>query len=226
MRKIIFLLFSTLLFAEPKLDVSSETWDFGTLKEGEKAEHVFILKNVGDDTLVISKVRATCGCTATLLEDSIIPPGGETKLKSSLRTMGMSGVFHKYIYVYSNDFENPRISLVLTGKVQREPAPRIRVWPTIVRLNRISPGDEERFVVSVQNYGELPLYIYEVKTSPGIQLEFMPEDSIPPKSSINLNFKYVPTEPGPIEELITIRTNDPRISKIYVFVRDKEEKRE
>jgi len=140
MRKIIFLLFSTLLFAEPKLDVSSETWDFGTLKEGEKAEHVFILKNVGDDTLVISKVRATCGCTATLLEDSIIPLGGETKLKSSLRTMGMSGVFHKYIYVYSNDFENPRISLVLTGKVQREPAPRIRVWPTIVRLNRIPQG--------------------------------------------------------------------------------------
>ncbi len=222
MNRIFIFLTPAILLAGPKLEISSTEWNFGMLKEGEIAEHVFVIENTGDDTLIISKVRATCGCTATLLSDSLIPPSGKAELKSKLRTKGMSGKFHKHIFVYSNDPENPRISLSLTGYVQREPAPRIRPWPNIVRIPKIPPGEEYTFFVIIQNIGELPLYIYEIETSPHLDLDFVPQDSIPPKGHIKLLLKYTPTDYGPIEELITIKSNDPKVPIAYIFVREAE----
>ena len=47
--------------ASPIIEVDSQNVDIGKIKEGSvtKIRHVFVVKNKGDDTLIISKVRAS-----------------------------------------------------------------------------------------------------------------------------------------------------------------------
>ena len=57
--------------AEPDVPVGPVTtvefeeteFDFGTVMEGEKVTHVYKFKNTGDEPLIISNAKATCGCT-------------------------------------------------------------------------------------------------------------------------------------------------------------------
>lgn len=41
----------------PRIYLPEPTFDFGTVREGDQPEHVFEIKNVGNDTLIISQVR-------------------------------------------------------------------------------------------------------------------------------------------------------------------------
>ena len=45
--------------AAPMISVDSANFDFGTIREGEQksVKHTFKIKNSGDDTLVIDKVK-------------------------------------------------------------------------------------------------------------------------------------------------------------------------
>lgn len=43
----------------PHMQFEEETFDFGTIEEGQIVEHVFHFRNVGLDTLHISKVRSS-----------------------------------------------------------------------------------------------------------------------------------------------------------------------
>ena len=91
----------------PMLEADSEVYEFGSILEGLSIEHTFVLTNVGDETLVIHQVRATCGCTTTELATDELAPGESVGLTMIVSTAGGNGSFSKYVYVYSND---PRYS--------------------------------------------------------------------------------------------------------------------
>ncbi|HDZ26388.1 MAG TPA: DUF1573 domain-containing protein, partial [Candidatus Aminicenantes bacterium] len=65
----------------PKLKFREESKDFGKVKQGEVLTHVFVFKNEGDETLVIKRVKTSCGCTAALLSKKEIAPGAEGEIK-------------------------------------------------------------------------------------------------------------------------------------------------
>ena len=48
----------------PKISFAEKSFDFGEITQGEKVEHVFEFENVGNEPLILSDVRTTCGCTA------------------------------------------------------------------------------------------------------------------------------------------------------------------
>lgn len=49
--------------------------DFGTLTSGDKAKHKYEFTNTGDEPLVISNVKASCGCTAPSYSKEPVAPG-------------------------------------------------------------------------------------------------------------------------------------------------------
>ena len=112
--------------AAPQIDVDSDTFDFGTTIEGFAVEHTFVLSNVGDETLVIDRVYAGCGCTTTALPTNELAPGESVELHAVVSTNGFGGrTISKPIYVYSNDprFAEEggpeRLVLYVTGTVLR-----------------------------------------------------------------------------------------------------------
>ena len=47
----------------PSIDFEDTEFNFGTVIQGEKVSHSFVFKNNGDGNLIISNVKASCGCT-------------------------------------------------------------------------------------------------------------------------------------------------------------------
>ncbi|MEZ4910698.1 MAG: DUF1573 domain-containing protein [Saprospiraceae bacterium] len=67
----------------PKTTIKFEedTYDWGTIKDGDKMTHVFKFKNTGSEPLVISNAKGSCGCTVPEWPKEAIAPGGSGEIK-------------------------------------------------------------------------------------------------------------------------------------------------
>jgi len=77
----------------PHIHFNEKVHSAGTVKEGTKLSHTFRFTNIGSDTLEVS-ARSTCSCTAALLSDSKIPPGGYGQIKIEYDTSLSLRVIH------------------------------------------------------------------------------------------------------------------------------------
>ncbi len=102
----------------PNIEFETLVHDFGTAKKGDKIEYKFTFTNKGKDDLKIRKTRASCGCTATNIENDVIKSGESSAIKTVFNTAGRSGRQNKTITVITNDPKDPRIVLWLKGKVE------------------------------------------------------------------------------------------------------------
>jgi hypothetical protein len=87
-----------------KFKDKNDTYDFGTLKEGPVAEHVFEFTNVGKEPLIIQSASASCGCTTPEWPKEPILPGKNGKITVRYNTQGRVAPFTKEIYIQSNAF--------------------------------------------------------------------------------------------------------------------------
>src|SRR5690606_2047567 len=79
------------------LEVADDSYDFGTVKEGEKIEHEFRFTNTGSSPLIISNVQASCGCTTPEYSKNPIAPGDQGLVKVVFNSAGQLGKQHKVI---------------------------------------------------------------------------------------------------------------------------------
>jgi hypothetical protein len=88
----------------PKIRIEPEYWDFGKIERGRVVEKVFLVKNIGDEDLVIESVFTSCGCVTAQLASYYIPPNQEAELKVTYNSEGMAeGEDVKDVYIISND---------------------------------------------------------------------------------------------------------------------------
>ena len=125
MKKIIFSLLSVLVFisfvtAQQKganISFEKEIHDFGKIKEdGGKVEYIFTFTNTGDAPLIITKVKASCGCTSPTWTEKPVMPGQKGFVKAVFDPNRRSGNFNKSIFVESNS-EKGRNILRITGEI-------------------------------------------------------------------------------------------------------------
>ena len=104
---------------KPKLVVKQREVDLGVIREGAKADAVFLLENHGQADLIIDKVTTDCGCTRVELgeKEKVIPPGGAQKVVTTFNSQGRPGKQTKTVTVRSNDPAEPKAILKLTVEV-------------------------------------------------------------------------------------------------------------
>jgi len=109
------------LLAQPKIEVvGGSTIDFGDSYTGQKIERVITIKNIGNDTLHISDVKAQCGCTATMMsdKDKTLSPKSVGKVSISFDTHNYGGSkVSKQVYITSNDTSTPKLTVTFTANV-------------------------------------------------------------------------------------------------------------
>ena len=88
--------------AMPEISFSKTEHDFGKLIQGEKVSYIFKFTNTGNAPLLISKVSASCGCTASKYPKEPVAPGEEAKLEVTFDSAGQRGVQNKTITVMTN----------------------------------------------------------------------------------------------------------------------------
>lgn len=66
------------------------TYNFGTVKDGDKVKHIYKFKNTGKAPLIISDAKGSCGCTVPDWPREPIAPGksGEIKVEFDSKNKG------------------------------------------------------------------------------------------------------------------------------------------
>lgn len=98
-----------------------DTFNFGEIEKGKPVSHEFTFKNTSKQTVLITNVKASCGCTATNYTKTPIKPG-ETGTVTATYNAANPGNFTKTVTVTTNDSDVPKI-LTIKGKVNGEVAP-------------------------------------------------------------------------------------------------------
>ena len=101
----------------PSMLILGSIFDFPDVEEGTNVVHVWEVKNVGTDDLIISDIESSCGCASAITDSKTIAPNSSTKLKTVFDTKGMIGTNRKFIIVHSNDPANPAMQLSIRGNV-------------------------------------------------------------------------------------------------------------
>ncbi|MEG1736995.1 MAG: DUF1573 domain-containing protein [Odoribacter sp.] len=99
----------------PEIQIEESTFDFGEVKQGEEIPHTFVIHNKGKRDLVIRKVLTSCGCTAIVPGNRVVPPGDATDLKMIYKSAGKQGAQQKSILVITNDPLKPEVKLWVKG---------------------------------------------------------------------------------------------------------------
>lgn len=179
-----FFVTSELFGGTPHIQFDKTVYDFGEAPQGDSVIHIFKFKNTGDDTLLISKVRSTCGCTAALLSKDTIPPGGSGEIKAVFKTGRYHGPVSKRIIVYSNDPSSHDKRLMINGTVYAivEIKPdriflrRLKMDSTLVETISILPGKKgkrvkiENVETSFPNYIKIKTKNFKEKEKKGVLL--------------------------------------------------------
>lgn len=93
------------------------TWDFGQVKEGQILKHDFTLKNESAKTLKIKDVNTSCGCTASEAKKMILLPQESTTIEVRFDSKGYSGPVKQYVFVHTDDLDNPLIRFIIIAQV-------------------------------------------------------------------------------------------------------------
>jgi hypothetical protein len=86
----------------PVLTLEKKTHDFGTIAQGDVVEEVFHFTNTGNEPLIITDARGTCGCTTPKWSREPIPPGGKGEITIGFNSAGKSGRQDKVVTITSN----------------------------------------------------------------------------------------------------------------------------
>jgi hypothetical protein len=189
-------------FSQPKIQASGgTTYDFGDAFTGTKVDRVLSVRNVGNDTLKITDVKAGCGCTAVLMTTKNIPPGDSGKLSITFDTHNYGGSkATKQVYVSSNDTTQPKLTITFSVNVVNILAlePKFfsfsdaKVDSTYTKTITITnPSKDAIRIISVNtNDTELKVDIMKKQLMPGeqtqLQVVFRPTKSGTPQPKIEI----------------------------------------
>ncbi len=147
----------------PVAKAPETSFQFGSVPQGTKVVHDFDIRNEGNAELLIQRVTASCGCTATTVSSRTIAPGGVEKLHMEFDTAGFSGSKTKTVEVVTNDAERPELVFSLKGVVE----PGVSVEPTRLEFGEIVPSSspsDRRKQFSVQLKARTDISVASVKS--------------------------------------------------------------
>jgi len=229
---LVFLLWGThASFSQATIDLMETTFDFGEISEGTVAEHEFVFTNNGDKPLILSSVKASCGCTTPDWSKEPILPGNQGHIRASYNSENRPGGFHKSITVTSNASTPTKVVYIkgVTLKSQQmkplftaeelKNAPRVEITQQHLQLGKIQIESSLPVSLTIQNQGNSPLEIKGIYSSCGcIRLTPTKNLVIGPHSKGNLELIFTPQSLGEFTYGAYILSNDLIQPKYQIYL--------
>ena len=105
----------------PDFKFDIETYDFGTIKQGDKVTYDFNFVNTGKEPLIISEAHGSCGCTVPQWPKEPVAKGGKATIHVEFNSTGKMGLQDKTVTISSNAKGGQKV-LHLKGNVEAPPA--------------------------------------------------------------------------------------------------------
>lgn len=198
---------------KPAFACDERVFDFGSAVATGTVQHAFAYRNDGQLDLVISDVRASCGCTVAKARSTTVPPGGEGSIDVTFNLAGRVGYQTKTITVTCNDPEQPTLLLTLKGTVIKP------VWatPAALYLGRIANPDTRHASFTIES--DRPIHIVsctaEGLTPPAVEYIGEAPGSNGTRHSFDVAFQP-PAAEGPFNGRILVTTDDERQPRVDI----------
>ena len=101
---------------QPIIEILESEYDFGIIKQGEKATHDYKIKNIGNSDLLITSAKGSCGCTVPEWPKEPIRPGSVAKIKVTFDSKGKIGKQSNRVTLMTNAIPNVKI-LTIKGEI-------------------------------------------------------------------------------------------------------------
>jgi rhodanese-related sulfurtransferase len=96
------------------------------VQSGSLVTHPFVVTNIGDETLNITNVRTSCGCTTAALAKRDLAPGESVNVEATVNTTGFRGTVTRTISVTTNDPSSPTAVLQIVITIAESTAPVVQ----------------------------------------------------------------------------------------------------
>jgi len=84
------------------IEFDQTEFDFGEVTQGDTVTHTFTFTNTGENDLILSSVKAGCGCTIPSWTKEPVKPGKKGTVEVLFKTSGRKNAQHKTVTVKSN----------------------------------------------------------------------------------------------------------------------------
>jgi hypothetical protein len=214
----LFVLSSKILLADPVITFPNGTkLNWGIVKPIDSPLNAEVLiSNSGDDTLLITKVQPTCGCTNAPLRKDKLAPGESTSMMVTLAVANYDGEISKSIRVFSNDPKQSEVEVILEATIKRE----IFVTPSaFVSFTDVKVGETSKQILTINNTSSKDISIKVGSFSPNnLVLKIRNGQIIKKGETFPLEISISPGEVGVIKGKIVLLTNNSDYPEIPIFI--------
>ncbi len=199
----------------PQIELSEPEWDFGTVWYNTPLSHEVMIKNTGTAPLKITRVKTSCGCTASKLDQTEVAPGESVPMTITYDSTKLRQRVGTTVTITSNDPAKP----VTIYRIKGEVKPCYTMDPVGgVTFGQVMRDSAESRTVTIQNVFEEKMilklkdfdnssYTLELREiEPGMKYELVASTQPPLKA-------------GNSRAVAVLTTNLERVPEIKVTIR-------
>jgi hypothetical protein len=213
---VFFILFIGNIVAQPVISVEKPSFDFGVIHEGENVNHSYEIINTGNSDLRITRVYASCGCTAVEPEKDLLKPGEKTSVMIEFNSTGRLGVQEKYVFINSNDPKQKELRLHFKADVQpkveeaNNTESKLTLTKNYFDFGNVKEGKIVEVTIAFKNSGKKDLVIKDVRTSCGCTAALLSSKKLKPGEQGDLRIELdTSNRSGKLTRTVTLYSNDP-----------------
>ncbi|MGQ9649047.1 MAG: redoxin domain-containing protein [Phycisphaerae bacterium] len=176
----------------PKVEITEPKHDFGKVWVGDRLEHAFNIRNVGDAELKILAVKPKCGCTTPAGYPKTIAPGASADFLFRLNADRYRGDYSTTIDIDTNDPVNRTVHLTLAVHMQHH----LEANPSFVLFDKLRPDASAQTTVMLTNKTDKELKLSTRGLLPAMQVFTWELKEITPGKTYQLLVSAKPPYPG------------------------------
>jgi len=101
----------------PQITLDKEVHDYGTIAQGANGTCEFLVTNTGDQPLIITNCKGSCGCTVPKCDTEPVSPGQKTTITVKYDTKRV-GAINKSVTITSNATNAPEKIVRIKGTIE------------------------------------------------------------------------------------------------------------
>lgn len=145
----------------PRIVFADPVYDFGRVQSGDLVKYTFVFTNTGDQTLEVTAVQPSCGCTTAGDWTRKAEPGETGKVAIQFNSANFNGPVIKTVSVTSNEKQKPVTVLQLKGTVWKA----LELVPQYPVMNVPPDSSSASATIRILNHTEDPLAVYGLESN-------------------------------------------------------------
>jgi len=205
--------------AQPQVSLPVDSLDFGYSPQGYKINCRFWLYSNGRDTLKITNVRTSCGCTQAPLDKKIVPPGDSTVVEVIFNTGQYRGRVSKAAYITTNaGTEERRVTITTEVLPRMDSTFPIIITPSALDLTQLSGKKHREMKFQIKNVSTSELVPQLITSSLDMFTVQLPKRLKPGESAEGEIILTADVPSAPVTKSFTFALNDVPKSRFTIPV--------